>query len=190
MEVITPKLVRCRIREFHEDDLEACLDIHRSNEPDYLEPGGIHGFVEFLARGTSYYLVIEHEGKIIACGGLELAGDSGHATLLHGMVHRKHHGQGFGTTLLAARLSLLEHEDDLVPVWVHAGLTSVPFYGRFGFSLHSITPNPVGPERELGIFWLNVSPEEIEAIRAALNQRGIQIELNPPVEDSAEEPAA
>lgn len=191
MEVIKPKLVRCRIREFHAADLEACLDIHRSNEPDYLEPGGIHGFVEFLARGTSYYLVIEHDGKIIACGGLELAGDADHATLLHGMVHRNYHGQGFGTTLLAARLSLLDYEGDgFVSVWVHAGLASVPFYGRFGFRLHSVTPNPVGPERELGVLWLNVTPDEIAAIRAALDQREIQIELNPPAEDSTEEPAA
>ncbi|HBJ86839.1 MAG TPA: hypothetical protein DDZ88_23880 [Verrucomicrobiales bacterium] len=190
MEVIAPKLVRCRIREFHEDDLEACLDIHRSNEPDYLEPGGIHGFVEFLARGTSYYLVIEHDGKIIACGGLELAGDSGHATLVYGLVHRQFHGRGFGTTLLAARLSLLEHEGDAVPVWVSTSLAAVSFFGRFGFTLHSVTPDPVGPERDQGLFWLKVTPDEIESIRAGLDHRDIQIELNPPAEDSAVEPEA
>lgn len=190
LDVIKPKLVRCRIREFHADDLEACLDIHRSNEPDYLEPGGIHGFVEFLARGTSYYLVIEHDGKIIACGGLELAGDSDHATLVYGLVHRQFHGKGFGTTLLAARLSLLEHEGNSVPVWMSTSLAAVSFYGRFGFTLHSVTPDPVGPERDQGLLWLNVTPAEIAAIRAALDQREIQIELNPPAEDLAEAPAA
>lgn len=189
IDAITPKLARCRIREFHEDDLEACLDIHRSNEPDYLEPGGIHGFVEFLARGTSYYLVVEHDGKIVACGGLELAGDSDHTTLVYGLVHRQFHGKGFGSTLLAARLSLLEHEGGPVPVWMSTSLAAASFYGRFGFALHSVTPDPVGPERDQGLLWLSVTPAEIEALRALLARREIHIELNPPPEDFAEEPA-
>ncbi len=184
---ITPKLVRCRIREFHPDDLEACFEIHRSNEPDYLESDGMQGFVEFLAHGTSYFLVVEHNGQVIACGGLELAGDSNHATLVYGLVHRKFHDQGFGTTLLAARLSLLEHEGKPVPVWMSTSQAAASFFGQFGFTLHSVTPNPVGPERDQGLLWLSMTPEDIEALRILLARREIHIELNPLPEDSEAE---
>eukprot|EP01031_Cornospumella_fuschlensis_P020046 gene20046-24566_t len=88
VDIIRPKLVPCRIREFHSDDLTACLNIHRSNEPDLVNPAALDKFVEFLAQGTSYLLVVEKDGQVVACAGLELVGDSNAAKLLHAMVHR------------------------------------------------------------------------------------------------------
>ena len=74
MEAIVPKLAACHIREYQPEDLEACIEVYRSNEPDFLAPEGLENFIEFLKLGTSYYLVIEHDGDVIGCGGLELVG--------------------------------------------------------------------------------------------------------------------
>lgn len=187
LQAIVPKLAPCRVREFQPEDLEACVEIYRSNEPDYLDPEGLHAFVEFLAIGTSYYLVLEHDGEIVACGGLELIGDSDTAHLVHGMVHGEYHRRGFGTTLLAARLSLLETEDRPIEVVLQTTRTSVPFYGHFGFALHSVSDNPPGPEKERATVWLGIDDQDIEDIRLALEERSIQIFLNDPMEDEDEE---
>ena len=187
LQAIVPKLVSCRIREFQPEDLEACVEIYRSNEPDYLDPEGLKSFVEFLAIGTSYFLVIEYDGELVACGGLELIGDSDTAQLVYGLVHGDHHRRGFGTTLLAARISLLEPEDRPLEVWLQATRTSVPFFGHFGFELHSVSAKPVGPTQERASVWLSVDEQDIEDIRFALEERTIQIFLNYPTEEDEEE---
>ena len=183
LETFQPKLVACRIREFNPDDQEACLAIYRSNEPDFLDPAEFGEFEEFLAHGTSYLLVIEKDDKVIACAGLELVGDTNTAKLRHGMVHRDFHRQGIGSTLLAARLSLLEPEDEkAVPVFIRAKPQAAGFYGHFGFALNTL-------ERGTAILNLVVTPEDIEALRTELAERGIQIELNPMDESVLEENA-
>lgn len=188
IEALRPKLVPCRIREFHPGDLEVCLDIYRSNEPDLLDPEARHLFVEFLAHGTSYMLVVEHERKIIACASLELVGDAAAARLLHAMVHRDFQHRGFGTTLLAVRLSLLEPEDEQpIQVFLRASPAAAAFYGAFGFVLHSLEKG-----RDTAVLRLAVTPKEIESIRAALTERGVAIELNEiedaPSDEGIEEP--
>lgn len=184
IQAIAPKLTPCRVREFQPEDLEACVEIYRSNEPDYLDPAGLKAFVEFLAIGTSYYLVIEYDGDVIACGGLELVGDSDTAHLVHGMVHREYHRRGFGTTLLAARIALLETEDRPLELWLQTTRFSAPFYGRYGFALHAVSP---GATKDRASVWLSIDDQDIEDVRLALEERSIQIFLNDPDEDDADE---
>lgn len=187
MQAIVPKLMLCRIREFESADLEACVEIYRSNTPDYLSESGLEAYVEFLAIGTSYYLVLEHDGEIVACGGLELVGDSDTATLVHGMVHGEYQRQGFGTTLLAARLALLECEVRPQEVWVHTTPATLPFYGRFGFTYHSAVRKGPGKGDERAGVWLSIDDQDIEDVRHALEERDIKIYLNDPTEDEAED---
>ena len=175
MHAIVPKLVACRIREYQPADLEACIDIYESNMPDFVPPEGLERFIEFLQIGTSYYLVVEHDGDIVACGGLELVGDSDAATLVHGMVHGEYHRRGFGTTLLAARLALLETDDRPVEIWAKVGTEAMPFYGRFGFAYHAATD---GRSRERANLCLSMDGQDILDTRDALEERSIRILLN------------
>jgi N-acetylglutamate synthase-like GNAT family acetyltransferase len=183
MEAIVPKLVACRIREYQADDLEACLEIYRSNMPDFFAPEGLALFTEFLELGTSYYLVIEHDGDIVGCGGLELVGDSDAATLVHGMIHSEYHRRGFGATLLAARLALLEVEDRPVDVWAQTSVTSMPFYGYFGFTYNA---DHNGRSRDHAKLWLSIDGQDILDVRDALEERSIRIILNDHQEEEYE----
>lgn len=187
LQAIVPKLTPCRIREYQPEDLEACVEIYRSNEPDYLDPAGLNAFIEFLSVGTSYYLVIEYDGDIVACGGLELIGDSDTAQLVYGMVQREYHRRGFGTTLLAARIALLETEDRPLELLLQATRPSAPFFGQFGFAIHSLTAKPAGADKERATLWLGIADQDIEDVRLALEERSIQIFLNEPDEDDAED---
>ncbi len=184
LQAIAPKLLRCRIREYMPEDLDACLDIYRSNVGDYLPAEGLESFEEFLQYGTSYYLVLEYDGEVVACGGLELVGDSDTAALVHGMVHGQIQRQGFGTTLLAARLSLLDCEERPQEVWVKTTAATLPFYGRFGFEYHSAGTRESSGQAKV---WLSLDDQDVEDIRTALHDRGIQIFLNDPADDEEDE---
>lgn len=187
MQAIVPKLAACRIREYQPEDLEACLEVYRSNEPDFLSPEGLQNFTDFLQTGTSYYLVIEHAGDVIGCGGLELVGDSDNAWLTYGMVHREYHRRGFGTTLLAARIALLETDERPLELWMRTSTAAIPFYGRFGFTLERIDLDRIGPERDHGSFCLQVEPQDILDVRDALEERSIRILLNDDEDEEEEE---
>jgi ribosomal protein S18 acetylase RimI-like enzyme len=183
MQSLVPKMAACRIREFEPDDLEACVEIHRSNQPDFVEPAALDSFVTFLRGATSYFLVIEDNGDVIACGGLELVGDPDSATLVHSMVHREYQRRGFGSALLAAQLSLLEHEERPMDLWTRAGNETAGFYERLGFESH------LTDQTDSQLLWLSIDPSDIEDARAALLERGIQLVLNADEDDDEEEEA-
>lgn len=188
MHAIVPKLALCRIREYDPEDLEACVEIYRSNEPDLLPAEGLESFIAFLEGGTSYMLVIEHSGDVIGFGGLELVGDSDTALLRHGMIHREYHRRGFGTTLLAARIALLETDERPLELWMDAPPPSVPFYGRFGFNLERIQPGATGGGAgHAASFSLAVEPQDILDVRDALEEREIRIELDEGADDELDE---
>jgi ribosomal protein S18 acetylase RimI-like enzyme len=178
LQVIVPKLAACSIREYHPNDLEACLDIHESNEPDFVRPQDRQAFREFLELGTTYQLVLIHDGDVIACGGLDLLGDEGSAYLLHGMVHEEYQQRGFGTALLAARLALLEVEDRPLDVWLRASAEAAGFYRRFGFQAvldedaesHASMPDQI-------LLCRSLDAQDILDIRDALEERNLRIKL-------------
>lgn len=179
MHAIVPRLALCRIREYDPEDLDACVEVYRSNEPDLLPGGGLDAFTAFLEGGTSYMLVIEHSGDVIGFGGLELVGDSDTALLRHGMIHREYQRRGFGTTLLAARIALLETDERPLELWMGAPPSAVPFYGRFGFKLERVHPGATGGGvGHSAMFSLMIEPQDILDVRDALEEREIQIELN------------
>lgn len=178
LEAITPHLTTCTLREYTPEDRDACLAVYLSNEGEYFPEGAAERFADFLEHGTSYMLVVEHEGVIAGCGGLELSGDGPWATLWHGMVHRDRRGLGLGTTLLAARLSLLETEGHPVQVRARAGTSAAPFYGRFGFDLAQVVQHYYATGVHAGILVLNVTPQDVELVRQALASRGVAIHLN------------
>jgi GNAT superfamily N-acetyltransferase len=184
---VTPHLTACTIREYTPEDLQACLTVYHSNEGQFFPTGRVDEFTGFLERGTSYFLVVEHENEVVGCGGLELSGDGPWAWFMHGMIHKDRQNRGLGTTLLAARLSLLEPEGQPMVVRLRAGTAAASFYDRFGFALHSVTQNHFGPGEHGGNLELKISPEEVEALRAALPEHGVALVLNEmPLDETAD----
>ena len=191
MQALLPKVTACRIREYEPDDLEACIDIHRSNQPDHVAPGDLDAFVEFLKVGTSYLLVIEHGGDVIACGGVELVGDPDSATLVHTMVHREYQRRGFGSSLMVAQLSLLEPEERPTDLWVETCAEAAGFYQSIGFELESdLSRGSSGlalPTDRSTKLWLSVASADVDEARQVLMERNIHMVLNEDEEDAEED---
>ena len=186
---LSKKIKTCFIREYTAADREACLAIRASNVPEFFSPEGAENFEEFLSVGTSYLLVVVKDSKVIACGGLVLRGEGPVAALVNGMVHRDYHGQGYGSTLLATRLSLIEVEEEPVTVFLETNSAGAPFFGQFGFGLHSVKKNLHGDGEDYGQLTLKIDQEEVTALRGWLTEKGVQIELSdPPALDGMEIP--
>lgn len=175
MQSLIPKVAACQVREFAPDDLESCVEVWTSNQPGSVDAAARESFIDFLRVGTTYLLVVEHAGDVIACGGIEMVGDPDSATLVKTMVHREYQRRGFGSALLAAQLSLLEYEGRPIDLWIHVEDESAGFYERLGFEMRSSLEEPASGKQ---LLWRDLSSGDIEDARAVLIERQIQLTLN------------
>jgi GNAT superfamily N-acetyltransferase len=99
----------CRVRLFTAADTERCDELYRLNEGTHFPMGVLAEFRTWLHERHALVVVIEQDGIVRAVGGLNAHAldDRQIVSLTFGMVDPAHHGRGFGTTLLCARLALL-----------------------------------------------------------------------------------
>ena len=174
---LSKRLIACRIREYAPHDFTVCQEIYRSNAPDLLTEQGQAEFETFLEEGTSYQLVAERGPAVVACGALTLRGEGPYAHLAYGLVRRDQQQQGLGSTLLAARLSLLDTSEGPIQVDLVSRETSAPFFAQYGFHVHAVRPDPYRPGENFGHLLRSVTPEEVEAIRDLLPEHGVMVEI-------------
>ena len=162
-----------RVRLFAPGDFETCIDLYRLNEPDRFPPGILPQFERSLQDGTALYLVIEDVGRVIACGGVYVvrAAHIEIGFLSFGLVHPERHNQGFGTTLLLARLALLPEDVSVV------ALLPVPasesFYRRFGFRERGRVKATDG--NAYLAYAAPVCRDDLEECRILLDRAGVQL---------------
>jgi ribosomal protein S18 acetylase RimI-like enzyme len=182
VQLISGKVRSCKIREYCDDDREQCLELYRSNEPAFIPEGHIDEYEGFLSGQTSYYLVIEGDDRLIGCGGIELPGDTPEiAWLTFGMIHRDFHKKGYGSSLLAARISLLTDELELR---LETGLPAVGFYAQYGFRVESVIPNRLGEGNDYGNLILDMNDSIITTMQNLVIEKEVTITLN----NEAEQP--
>jgi GNAT superfamily N-acetyltransferase len=159
-----------RFRVYSEADYEACLAIWRANEGLYFPEGYEPLFTEALREGHSLYLLGEFDGKIVCCGGVAYEGAHDCACLSFGMVAPKLKLRGFGTTLLAARLALLNSSPGGCLVTMEVTAHSFAFYRRFGFEGYDVYTDEMGTH--FGRFSRHFPPEDIARCAAMLEGCG------------------
>ena len=195
--LLTSKLRPCLIREYRHEDADACVDIYRSNMPVSLPPEVLPHFEQFLQTGTSYLLVVESDGRITGTGSLSIQGDSDSAGLAYGLIHPDSQRQGLGSSLLAARLSLVDSESWPTKVVLEASPLAGDFYAQFGFELY-LTHKGYHLRKEgdestrqvpYGRWYLNLTQDDVEALRTALQEHGVKIQLDDHSLFAAEEPS-
>ncbi|MCY1125993.1 GNAT family N-acetyltransferase [Frigidibacter sp. RF13] len=134
-------------RAYEPSDFDRCLSIFDGNLPDFFDPTERAEFIQFLhdtATWAAPYLVLEFDGLVIACGGLERAPGSRCAGLSWGMVDRPLHGTGLGTQLTEARLALARALPGIDEVILSTSQHTRGFYERFGFAVTQITRDGFG----------------------------------------------
>src|SRR5688572_18846163 len=165
-----------RVREYDPADLDACAAIYRSNLHEFL-PDTLELFVDHLTQPFSYFLVIESQNQICACGGLDINAEANDSGLTFGMVRRDLHHCGIGSLLTLARLALLDGEHDPAFVGLETTLAVEGFYRRFAFERLS------NPEQRYagGSYYVgmgrSVAMPERDRIRALLLDLPIRFDL-------------
>jgi ribosomal protein S18 acetylase RimI-like enzyme len=170
--VLADRLSPLTFRRFTSEDLPQCLDLYALNEPGRFPKGVAQQYEESLKRGSSYFLVTESEGQILASGGVSYFCHQDIATLCFGLVRPSHHGKGIGTALLLARLALLMPTRQVYHVYICAVEDSIGFYRRFGFRYHDAWTDAHGELHPSG--HLVLTDREICQCRAKLREHRIE----------------
>ena len=171
--VWSERLPPIAFRQFAPQDLPQCLELYALNEPGRFPKGVAQRYEDSLKRGSSYFLVAECNGQIVASGGLSYRMREDFAVLCFGLVHPSQQGKGIGTALLLARLSLLMPDRWDYHVFILALESSIGFYRRFGFRAFQAWKDPQGKMRPSG--HLVFTSSEIRRCRALLNDHKIAV---------------
>jgi predicted N-acetyltransferase YhbS len=159
-------------------DLIDCLEIYALNEKDRFPLGVRDLYRKTLLEEATYTLVAEKDGRVIASGGLSYLMREDVAALSFGLVHPDHQGSGIGTSLLLARLALLDPQRQPYSVGIAAVEKSFGFYRRFGFRPYTPWQDQHGQKHPSG--YLLFFAFEIRRCRKLLAENRIQI---PPDQD-------
>jgi N-acetylglutamate synthase-like GNAT family acetyltransferase len=122
------------VRAYLPEDREACLAVFDSNvAPGFFTPAERAGFARFLDQPVGAYLVLEHEGRIIGCGGYRA--EAGHpvAGLSWGMIQRDLHRQGLGRYLLLYRMKEIGRVPGVTTVELRTTPEVAPFFEKYAF---------------------------------------------------------
>ncbi len=133
------------IRAYRPDDRDACLAIFDSNTPDYFRPEERAEFAAFLENPRCSYVVMEHEGAIVGCGGFHVRSGEPAAHLTWGIVRRELHRKGLGRFLLLYRLREIGKADGVQMVLVATSQLTAPFFESQGFKVMSVRKGGYAP---------------------------------------------
>lgn len=138
---------RIRIRDYTEEDLDACLAVFDSNVPRYFRVEERPGFEAYLRELPGPYLVaVDEEDGVVACGGHALRDEPpGLADLCWGMVRGDLHGRGLGRRLTLRRLDAARRDPRVEEVALNTSQLTTGFYERLGFRTIEVEPDGYGP---------------------------------------------
>ncbi len=167
------RLAQLTFRRFQPADVSQCLEIYKLNEPGRFPEGVLSEYEKFLREQSSYFLVAERNGQIVATSGLSYFRRPCFAVLCFGLVGPSDQNAGIGTASLRARLALLKKDEPVYRVFIFAVEKSFGFYERFGFGYFGGWKDIRGQEHPSGS--LLISYEEAQKCRQLLADHGISV---------------
>ena len=123
------------LRPYENTDRDPCLAVFKSNIPRFFHPAELDEFVNFLKSPSGVYLVMEHEGETVGCGGYAVIDGSSVARLVWGMVRSDLHSMGLGRFLLLYRLRAIAKISGIETVRIQTSQHSAPFFAKQGFKI-------------------------------------------------------
>jgi GNAT superfamily N-acetyltransferase len=158
------------VRLWKPEDTQACLEIYQMNAPGRFPAEVEQEFEEVLKRDDGAMLVIENHGRVVACGGLSLAGFVG--TLFYGLIHSEFQKKGIGRLLLLSRLARIH--GPAVCVNICAVEDSIGYYERFGFTRYALWYSQNGKKAH-PMAGVSVHPEICQEIATFLASEGYPV---------------
>jgi predicted GNAT family N-acyltransferase len=132
-------------RQYAEDDLAACLAVFDSNVPKFYDVSERAGFEEFLAGNPWPYVVLEHAGEIVGCGGWAPEEGGALISMTWGMVRRSLHGNGLGRFLLMYRVREAAKTPGVERVRLSTSQHTAEFFRKQGFKVTEVEKDGFAP---------------------------------------------
>lgn len=129
------------IRKYEEKDYAEVLNLLALNTPTYFAPAEEKDFIDYLHHHIELYYVIEKQGLVVGCGGINFQKDKNKAVISWDIIHPDYQGKGVGTLLLKYRIEVIHKLDDIQIIQVRTSQHSFPFYEKNGFELVGIYSN-------------------------------------------------
>jgi len=119
-------------------DKENCLEIFKSNTPDFFGANEEADFADFLERLPCPYYVLKVNDEVIGCGGFFVNEEKHTAGLCWGMVKRKFHKHGYGKYILLKRLDEICNHTHVEKILLDTSQYSKGFFEKLGFIVYEI----------------------------------------------------
>ena len=149
------------IRPYTPADKEKCLEIFRSNCPQFFDNSELALFDTWLnhqsGEGPAYhsptytdsekdaYFVLETpENGLIGCGGFYIVKKENEARLAWGMIHAGFHHRGYGTQLYRHRYDCITRDWPGYKLTMGTSQHTFPFYEKMGLQVTRIIPSGYG----------------------------------------------
>ncbi len=153
-EMMLPKLRGVQLRQYAEEDFEACRLLHDNENRQFPKESILH-HIYFLRNRPETNLVAELNGKIIGCASYLLI-DPNYSVLVSEWVHRDYRRMGVGRLLLFgwfAQMPLISGDTSLQ---VFPTKQTWNYYLQYDFKKSSIPwKDPAGKQHEFAALGIN-----------------------------------
>jgi ribosomal-protein-alanine N-acetyltransferase len=126
------------IRAYEVRDREIVLSVMQENIPAYFAQDEMEDLKYYLDFEIEQYFVLEAEGKIVACGGINLELEERKGVISWDIVLPSEQGKGYGRKLLEHRIAILKSMPDIDRISVRTSQLTYLFYQKNGFILNQI----------------------------------------------------
>jgi N-acetylglutamate synthase-like GNAT family acetyltransferase len=127
-----------QIRNYTIEDYDAVLGLLRMNTPEFFAPTEEKQFVRYLQFERENYFVVEENGRVIACGGLNRSEEPSVIKIAWDIVHPEKRGSGIGTELIKFRMTKAREINGVKTVCVRTSQRTVGFYDKMGFETKNV----------------------------------------------------
>jgi ribosomal-protein-alanine N-acetyltransferase len=126
------------IREYEPADKEAVLSLIRANTPEYFAPEEEADLSRYLDCEREWFYVLLFDGKIVGCGGINLADERTTGKISWDILHPEYQGRSLGTRLLGFRIEKLGSLGGIRRITVRTSQLAFGFYREQGFVLKEV----------------------------------------------------
>ncbi|MBL6447817.1 GNAT family N-acetyltransferase [Fulvivirga sp. 29W222] len=123
------------IRPYKDTDKEELIKLMRLNTPQYFDPSEESEFASYLENELESYYVVEENGEIVGCGGINYFPDEHTARISWDMIHPESQGKGIGKKLALFRIDEIKRNENIKKIVVRTTQLVYPFYQKAGFAL-------------------------------------------------------
>lgn len=137
------------IRPYQPTDHPTLLQLIRANTPMYFEKAEEAEFSKYLEEETEDYFVVEANGQIVGCGGINYEPDMKAAVLSWDIIHPEYHGQGYGRELTEHRIARIRQQPGIERIIVRTSQHTFRFYEKMGFATEQVVKDYWAPGFDL-----------------------------------------